>query len=83
MGPPKPSRRWRDIAASQRTSSWSTCIAPSWSPDGRAIAYQSDWSGIYSVHIVDPAGLIDLNVTAGEPPIGGSNSWVKVKWRPR
>ena len=42
---------------------------PSWSPDGRSIAYFSDASGEYALHIVDQAGKGPARtIGLGEPP---------------
>ncbi len=42
---------------------------PSWSPDGKSIAYFSDESGEYALHIVDQAGKAPARkIGLGEPP---------------
>jgi tricorn protease len=42
---------------------------PAWSPDGRSIAYFSDESGEYALHIVDQSGLGAVKkISLGTPP---------------
>ena len=42
---------------------------PAWSPDGNSIAYFSDDSGEYELHIRDPRGLGDVRkINLGNPP---------------
>lgn len=42
---------------------------PAWSPDGRWIAYFSDESGEYSLHLCDQSGRGDVKkITLGDPP---------------
>ena len=42
---------------------------PAWSPDGKSIAYRSDESGEYALHIRDQSGLGDLRkIGLGSPP---------------
>jgi len=42
---------------------------PSWSPDGKSIAYFSDESGEYALHIRDQSGLGDVKkINLGNPP---------------
>jgi len=42
---------------------------PAWSPDGKSIAYFSDESGEYALHIRDQNGLGDVRkIRLGEPP---------------
>jgi tricorn protease len=42
---------------------------PSWSPDGKWVAYFSDESGEYSLHIRDQSGLGEVNkISLGNPP---------------
>jgi tricorn protease len=42
---------------------------PSWSPDGKSIAFFSDGSGEYSLHIVDQSGLGTVKkIGLGNPP---------------
>jgi tricorn protease len=42
---------------------------PSWSPDGQSIAYFSDESGLYALHVAPQAGLVPTETaTAGSPP---------------
>ena len=53
----------------------------SWSPDGQIIAYASDRSEIWSIHLTDLEGLFQRNVTAGEVEIPGYQN--RVRWQPR
>lgn len=50
----------------------STSVAdrdPAWSPDGKSIAYFSDESGEYALHIRDQNGLGEIHkINLGEPP---------------
>jgi tricorn protease len=50
----------------------STAIAerdPSWSPDGKWIAFFSDQSGEYALHVVDQSGLGEVKkISLGNPP---------------
>lgn len=42
---------------------------PAWSPDGQKIAFFSDESGEYALHVVDQTGLGDVKkIGLGEPP---------------
>ena len=42
---------------------------PSWSPDGKSIAFFSDESGEYELHIVDQSGLASVKkINLGNPP---------------
>ena len=42
---------------------------PAWSPDGKTIAYFSDESGEYQLHLRDPSGLGEVRkINLGEPP---------------
>ena len=42
---------------------------PAWSPDGKWIAFFSDESGEYALHIVDQSGLGDIKkIDLGNPP---------------
>ncbi len=42
---------------------------PAWSPDGKSIAFFSDESGEYALHIVDQSGLGAMNkINLGNPP---------------
>jgi tricorn protease len=42
---------------------------PAWSPDGQSIAYFSDESGEYALHIRDPSGLGEVRrIDLGSPP---------------
>jgi len=42
---------------------------PAWSPDGKSIAYLSDESGEYALHIRDQSGLGDVRkISLGNPP---------------
>src|SRR5580704_344789 len=42
---------------------------PSWSPDGKSIAFFSDESGEYALHIVDQSGAGSVkNINLGNPP---------------
>ncbi|MGH9774431.1 MAG: S41 family peptidase [Candidatus Acidiferrales bacterium] len=42
---------------------------PSWSPDGKSIAYFSDESGEYTLHIRDQSGLGEVKkISLGQPP---------------
>jgi tricorn protease len=42
---------------------------PAWSPDGKSIAYLSDESGEYNLHIRDQSGLGDVRkIDLGKPP---------------
>jgi tricorn protease len=42
---------------------------PAWSPDGKSIAYFSDESGEYALHIVDQSGLGTIKkINLGNPP---------------
>ena len=42
---------------------------PAWSPDGQSIAYLSDESGEYALHIRDQSGLGDVHkINLGNPP---------------
>ncbi len=43
--------------------------SPAWSPDGKSIAYFSDESGEYALHIRDQTGLGDVTkIALGDPP---------------
>ena len=51
----------RTVAAAERD--------PAWSPDGKSIAFFSDESGEYALHIVDQSGLLPAKrIGLGEPP---------------
>ena len=63
------------------TKSDACYMSPSWSPDGQVIAFASDRSGFWSIHLTDPLGQFDLNVTAGDPEISSYPG--PVRWRPR
>ncbi|MGB7845055.1 MAG: hypothetical protein WBL63_05520, partial [Candidatus Acidiferrum sp.] len=42
---------------------------PAWSPDGKWLAYFSDESGEYALHLVDQSGLGEVkNINLGNPP---------------
>jgi tricorn protease len=47
---------------------------PAWSPDGRSIAYLSDESGEYALHIRDQSGLGEVRKT-GLGPLVGKRTW--------
>lgn len=55
--------------------------APSGSPDGLVIAYVSNASGIWSVHLTDPEGQFHLNTTAGEPEVTPYST--SIRWQPK
>lgn len=48
---------------------------PTWSPDGRQIAYYSDQSGLYAHYILDMANGESRRVETGITNIGGRNDW--------
>jgi tricorn protease len=52
---------------------------PAWSPDGKSIAYFSDESGEYALHIRDQGGLGDIRkINLGDPP----SFFYKPRWSP-
>lgn len=42
--------------------------APAWSPDGRSVAYLSDASGEYTLHIVPQSGGVARSIALGDAP---------------
>src|SRR6266571_2316616 len=48
---------------------------PTWSPDGKWIAYFSDESGEYALHLRDQKGMGEVNKIALPPTFYGSPTW--------
>lgn len=52
---------------------------PAWSPDGQKIAFFSDESGEYALHVVDQTGLGEARkITLGDPP----SFFYRPRWSP-
>ena len=66
-GPP-PSDLERSVAAMVKIGS---CSNPSFSPDGKKIAFVSNMTGIPQIFVVDSAGGWPEQVTAFDDPVGG------------
>ena len=53
--------------------------SPAWSPDGKSIAYFSDESGVYALHIKDQSGMAPArSIGLGAP----SSYFSQLKWSP-
>ncbi len=52
--------------------------SPAWSPDGKYIAYFSDASGEYALHIKNQDGSGDANIF----PLKGSGFYTNINWSP-
>src|SRR5262249_23724077 len=70
---PAPSELERSVAAMVKIG---FCASPSFSPDGKRIAFVSNMTGIPQIFVVDSAGGWPVQVTAFDDPVGS------VAWSP-